>query len=309
MDAWDDDFTEPTEDERSARRILALAIGLINAQRPLTADQIRREYYPASMSDAAFRKTFQRDRGRLAMAGLSLRNAGVVDNAQTWEVDAEASFAKESELTSEDALTLDLLLLPLASDPSYPYARDLRFALAKIDRSFDGTSDASIPPEARRRDRNLSRLEDCMTARHLAKVKYTKADGTTVERVVAPYGFFFLRGNTYMVAARTDKDEAPHTYRLDRVVSAREQARSSFERPIDFDVRDFVLLPFQIGPMRYMATFEDKRGERRREWVSDQSIAAAWALSQGLTPVDPPELVDAWRSKIHCITGGKNGQS
>ncbi|MBR3224191.1 MAG: WYL domain-containing protein [Atopobiaceae bacterium] len=309
MDAFDDDFREPTEDERSARRVLALAIGLINAQRPLSTDQIRREYYPTDMSDGAFRKTFQRDRGRLAMAGLSVRNAGVMDDAQTWEVDAEASFAKESELTSEDALTLDLLLLPLASDPSYPYARDLRFALAKIDRSFDGTSEAAIPPEARRRDRNLSHLEDCMTARHLAKIKYAKASGVIVERVVAPYGFFFFRGNTYMVAARIDKDEPPHTYRLDRVISAREQARSTFERPVDFDVRDFILLPFQMGPSRYVATFENKRGERRQEWVSNQNIAAAWALSQGLTPLDPPELVGAWRAKIHGITGGTHGQS
>ena len=315
MGDWDDDFREPTEDEKTARRILALAIGLINARRPLTSTEIHHEFYPTDMSDATFRKTFLRDRGRLAMAGLVVRNAKKVDDVQTWEVDADSSFVSENHLTTEDALMLDILLLPLASDSSYPYARDLRLALAKIDRSFDGTSEAAIPPEARKRNNNISRLEDCMSAGHAARIGYQRADGSTVQRIVKPYGFFYLEPNTYMVAARTDVNEPPHTYRLDRVTQVSEQPKVSFVRPRDFDIRDFILLPFQIGKTRYDATFVAQDNTVIHEPVSDEDLAASWAITQGIKPLEPQSLVQAWHAKLqcitdyNCITGGNNGTS
>ena len=305
MDDWDDDFREPTEDDKTARRILALAIGLINSRRPLTSTEIHREFYPSNMSDATFRKTFLRDRGRLAMAGLVLRNGKRVDDVQTWEVDADSSFVSDNHLTTEDALMLDILLLPLASDSSYPYARDLRLALAKIDRSFDGTSEAAIPPEARKRNNNISRLEDCMSAGHAAKIGYQRADGTVVQRIVKPYGFFFLQPNTYMVAARTDVDEPPHTYRLDRVMRVIEQPKVSFVRPADFDVRDFIMLPFQIGDTLYEATFATADNTLIHEPVSNEDLAASWAITQGIKPLDPPSLTQAWHAKLQCITEDK----
>ncbi|MDO4539088.1 MAG: WYL domain-containing protein [Coriobacteriales bacterium] len=305
MDDWGDEFREPTETERSARRVLSLAIALINALRPLSSIEIHREFYP-EMSDATFRKTFLRDRERLVMAGLSLRNGPKVDDSQTWEVDEQSSFAKTNLITEMDALTLDILLLPLASDSSYPYARDLRLALTKIDRSFDGFSMASIPPEARKRNNNISRLEDCMTARHTAKISYMRADGTKTQRTVAPLGFFYLNNETYMVAMRTDEDtdERPHTYNLDRVLSVREQVRSTFIRPLDFDVRDYIVLPFQIGPTVYDASFKLSDGNRIHEPVSSESMAAAWAIAEGATPLSPASLVDAWRHQLMSIAEG-----
>lgn len=301
MDAWDDDFREPTRDEMSARRILALAVALINARRPLSTVELHREFYPQT-TDNTFRTMFLRDRERLAIAGLVLRQGPKVDDASTWVVDGESSFVKENLLSEQDALVLSALLLPLATDPSYPYSRDLRLALSKIDRSFDGTSMATIPPEARMRNANVSRLEDCMSASHLARISYRRADGSQVKRTVAPLGFFHLNGTTYMVASAEDGQEAPHTYNLNRVHTVREQARSSFTRPPDFDIRDFILLPFQIGEALYQATFVDDEGTERSESVSDESMAASWAIAEGLTPIRPASLVRAWREILWSWT-------
>lgn len=308
MGAWEEEFREPTEDERSARRVLAVAIALINARRPLSSVELHREFYPG-MSDATFRRTFQRDRQRLLLAGLALRRGPDVDDVSTWEVDGESSFVKENLLSEEDALVLDVLLLPLASDPSYPYARDLRLALTKIDRAFDGTSAAAIPPEARRRNNNISRLEDCMTARHTARISYVRADGSALERVIAPLGFFFLNGNTYMVAApqgRHGQLETPHTYNLDRVSSVREQTRSSFSRPADFDVRDYIVLPFQLGEPRYEGIFQQADGVLRSEPVHDEQMAASWAIAEGLRPIEPVSLVESWRRTLGRVEGEKS---
>jgi proteasome accessory factor B len=113
MDAWNDDFEEPTEDERSARRVLAVAIAFTNARRALSMPEIHREFYPG-LSDATFRRTFLRDRERLAMAGMFLESGPTVDGYSTWKVDEESSFVTENALSQEDALVLDLMLLPLA---------------------------------------------------------------------------------------------------------------------------------------------------------------------------------------------------
>ena len=313
MDAWDSDFREPTADEVSARRILSLAIALINARRPLTTTEIRREFYPMDMSDAAFAKTFARDRKQLLATGLVVcgnKKGANKQDVATWFVDADASFANESVLTAQDALLLDFLLLPLASDPSYPYARDLRLALAKIDRAFDGSSKAVIPPEARMRNNNISRMEECRAAGHAASITYKRADGSTVERVVAPYGFFCLLNNTYMVAANLDEPEdGPHTYRFDRVLSSKELPRRSFVIPDDFDVRDFIVLPFQIGEPLYYATFEDSKGTHRVEYVCDESMAASWAIAKGMRPVDPESLVLEWKRMLERAAGGKHGKA
>lgn len=306
MDAWDEDFREPTEDERSARRVLSVAIALINARRPLTMVEIHREFYP-EMSDPTFRKTFQRDRERLVLAGLSLCHGPKVDGMDTWVVDAESSFVRDNPLDEQDALVLDLLLLPLASDPAFPYARDLRLALNKIDRSFDGSSLAVIPPEARRRNNNISRLEDCMSSRHLARIRYRRQDGSETDRVVAPLGFFFLNASTYMVAAQVDgfgELVDPHTYNLDRMISVREQTRRGFLPPPDFDVRDFILLPFQIGDKLYTATFVSEDGVTRIEGVCDEGMAASWAIAQGLRPVEPTSLVERWHAQLEAAAKG-----
>lgn len=307
MDTWDDDFSEPTEDERTARRVLAVAIAFVNARRPLAMPEIQREFYPG-MTDATFRKTFLRDRERLALAGLVLRSGPTVDDRATWTVDEDSSFVSDNPLSQEDALVLDFMLLPLASDPSFPYSRDLRHALTKIDRSFDGTSRAYIPPEARKRNNNISRLEDCMTAGHAARVTYLRADGTKTQRTLAPYGFFFLHESTYMVAARLDDEtssvESPHTYNVDRVESVKELSKTTYSRPLDFDVRDYIKLPFQMGPTRYTATFELPDGHVILEPVNDQDVAVSWALSKGARPLDPPVLVDAWIDALRVAAKG-----
>lgn len=326
METWDDDFREPTEDEMSARRALALAIALTNTRRPMTTSEVRSDFYP-ELGLEAFRKAFRRDRTRLAAAGMLVRSIRTPMGEPAWQVDEEVSFARESQLTPEDALVLDCLLLPLASDPSQPYSRDLRHALQKIDRSFDGSSAAILPLEAHRRNNSLTRIESAMMRGHALRMDYVRADGSSTRRVVAPYGLFPLRDTTYMVAARLDDegkvlDQGPHTYNLDRAANVHELTRVSYEVPRDFDVRDFRILPFQMGDAIYTGVFfvpeervHDVRshatpgqvwktldeGARVEAAVSDEDAAAAWAIAEGVRPIAPTSLADAWRRKVQAF--------
>lgn len=324
MDVWDDDFREPTEDERTARRVVALAIALTNARRPVTTSHIRIDFYP-ELGDEAFRKAYQRDRARLGATGLSVVRHDLPTGEAAWQIDKDASFVGGSDLTPEDALYLDCLLLPLAADPTLPFAHDLRLALTKIDRSFSGDSVAPIPPEARVRNRQLERLETCLSHRHAARVSYERSDGSRTDRTIVPLGLFHLRSTTYLVASRlldqTDGKhlQEPHVYNLDRFHSVREIANKTYPMPPDFSVRDYIRLPFQLGPTIYEAEFCVPAGRltdvrksvaNRGIWrdengtmfvrlaVADEEAAGAWAIAEGLRPTMPESLVSEWNRRL-----------
>jgi proteasome accessory factor B len=293
------DFKEPSADERNARRMLSLAIALSNSRSPWPTSRIRADFY-SDLKDEAFKKAFSRDRTRLEAAGVTIKRCEGVGSDQEWlwSIDEGASYAADGCLDPDDALALDFLLLPIASNPAFPYASDLRVALAKIDRAFDGTSSAAIPPEARRRNVFLTRVEESLLDRHPIVVDYERADGTQLTRSLLPYGLFYLNGETYLVAAEEDIDSPAHTYNLVRVKSLKEQPGRSYEIPEDFDLRDFIRLPFQLGPIVYVAEFyEPNTGERQSHRVADESRAVAWAISEGLVPTKPKALVEAWKER------------
>ncbi len=319
MDTWDD-YTEPTEDERSARRIVALAVTLINARQPLSTERIRSEFY-TELGYEAFRKAFLRDRKRLATTGITVMREDLPTGQVGWTVDATSSYAEEGAISSEDALVLDCLLTPLASDPTFPYARDLHIALTKIDHSFSGSVVNPFPHEARKRNRQLERIEACLSLSCAIQIDYERSDGSTTTRVVAPLGLFPLRDTTYLVASRIADGnlEDPHVYNLDRMISVSEIRGTSFTPPENFDIRDYVRLPFELGESLYEATFHvpqmreaDVREHvgMRGAWssdgsasyisvsVADEDMAAAWALAEGVTPKQPQSLVSAWRERI-----------
>lgn len=311
------------ETDQQAQRLLDLSLAFVNATHPLSSSHLAKTYYP-SVAKNSFRKAFQRDREKLAICGLVIRRVNKQPDEPLWAVDEEASYAQTDALTPTEALTLDIALSPLASDRSFPYADDLRVALAKIDRSFGPDNVVRVSPEARFRGKVLPVAERCYAMQHAATMSYRREDGTTVERTIAIYGFFSLRDSTYVVAPQLGDTglvipDSIRTYRLDRFVLMREDKRISYVIPADFSVGDYVLLPFQMGPKLYQATFgltDDAlhrlgpsvsgRGELTKNngsyvWhidISSERDAAAWAIAEGLTPLGPASLRTTW---VHLL--------
>lgn len=319
-----------THDDERARRICSLALEFMNARAPLPTSTIARAHYPG-LRDDAFRKAFSRDRAMLAACGISLTEKRGADGEALWEADAESSFAQGAELAPADAAALELACRPLAEDPTFPLARELRLALAKVSRAFAETL-AVAAADGRPAPRGLAALRSCLTARHAARVSYVDAAGRTSERLIAPYAFFGLRGELYLVAALLDEDgrEVPghvRTYRVDRFERVSEEPGLSFEVPADFSVEDWRRLPFQMGPAAFDGVFlvdaahemDVRRAagaqgsfEPRGEglvWtvpVSDVDAAASWAVAMGLRPLAPEPLVSAWRRVLEgAMRGGR----
>jgi predicted DNA-binding transcriptional regulator YafY len=332
-----DSVLQPSNTDLEAQRILALAIALTNAPHPLPTSYFYENFY-AQREPEAQKKAFQRDRERLSQCGFILVRTELPGEQNLWSVD-QSSFATDHELSVADALALDVACLPLAADPSFPYAHDLRMALSKIDRSFSEVTAAKFPAEARVRLRTQDIVERCLSNHHAARINYTKASGEQVDRTVAVLGLFSLRNTPYMVAAQFENNgglSEPHNYNMSRIASVKEVSSLSYNIPAGFDVHDYLLLPFQIGTEHYNAQirvpaarvqeFMAIYGDKGRTipdttdvspskktgsvlWdvdVRDTRGAAAWCIAEGVVPVFPEDLRCAWKTILE--SGESDGQ-
>lgn len=312
-------YLKMTEDDLRAARVLTLAVKFFGTSRPVSSSTIWSDLYP-NLDEGSFKRQFLRDRELLESFGISIREVEGSDPDTLWRVDERNSYVGSDALDASDARMLYVLCHDMAFDQAFPYRDELRMALAKISRMYRGgitpQSDHSSPTE----HKLLAALIACMSNLHAADVTYTDAKGTTSKRTIAILGSFGLHGHTYFVASRIEPKgsltpDSVRTYRLDRFNRVRELHNLSYQIPLDFSVRDYERLPFQIGDSIGTARFlvagvESKQLSRAMSihgtlhmeseapvWdvpFSDTQLAASWAIGSGIVPIGPQALVDAW---------------
>lgn len=313
-----------TKDDERARRICSLALAFMNAGAPIPSSDVARDFYPGLSADS-FRRAWSRDRTVLAACGVVVLERPNPGEESSWSVDEESSYPDGAEIGAMEAAVLEIACQPLIEDPSFPLAGELRFALAKLTRAFAEPS----PLRATRRDeaRPLAALRDALTEGCAARISYRDARGRKSERLVAPYAFFGLRRELYLVAGRLRDDGSvveggTRTYRVGRVDRACAVADVPVSIPPDFSVDDWRRLPFQMGETTAVARLEvpvDREKDVRRAagangtffslggrtiWeveVSSIADAASWSVAEGVVPIGPAELVAAWRGVLEGV--------
>lgn len=237
-------------------RIVNLALFVAGAPCPVTAEECRRvEGYAAGQSRIAFEQMFERDKRELRAAGLVLE-VDRTASPETYQLDREATFAAPLAFSAEELLLLRAAGASLLSDPAFPYGQDLRFALAKLLSSSPDLPPAA-PLSALTADENpesqavlVATLTGAAETRKRVSFTYTNVSGSTARREVEPYGLFAQEGRWYLVG----RDVAADALRvftvpkmLDAAVDTSRPRHADFQPPGDFDVRSWMLMPFQYG--------------------------------------------------------------
>ncbi|NTW28275.1 MAG: WYL domain-containing protein [Coriobacteriia bacterium] len=233
-------------------RLVNLALYFAASTRPVTAEQIRTEVigYPADQDEAAFLRMFERDKEDLRQAGLTIDS----DEQGRYLLDRSATFAAPLDLSAEEAAVVRIAGSALLGDPSFPFAKDLRLALAKISA---GLGEGTPPSVSHLADENpekqgasVAQIADAAGRCKRMTFDYTNSYGATAGREVEPYGLFLHEGRWYLVGRDTSADSI-RTYTVARAdnitVNAGRPKSADFTRPEDFDVRTFVCFPFQYG--------------------------------------------------------------
>ncbi len=233
-------------------RLVSLAIFFADARGTVTAEQARTQVagYPADQDEIAFIRMFERDKDDLRRAGLTI----ISDDVGNYRLDTTATFSAPIDLSPGEAAAVEVAGSALVADPSFPYAGDLRLALAKIAQEFaervPGTAARLADEDPDGQGRAVAALSAACTAGKRVMFDYTNSGGTRRTRAVEPYGLFLHDGRWYLVGRDTDAD-ALRTFTVSRMegLSANSAAPRTrdFERPEDFDVATFVRLPFQYG--------------------------------------------------------------
>ena len=319
-------------DDNAAHRILNLLFMLNISRTPLSTEQIidaDELGYTSSNRDSSLKK-FRRDREKLAEHGIVIREIREDGARETessrWAIDRKATQADLGLILQEDAEALIDAIDEHLERSDIPY----RAALERIRRKVSQGAGvlpraAEIPSDRGGQGAANPALKVIWTAfslRQKLPLVYRDAKGRESRRTVSIFGIFTLEGNCYFVG--DDGTGSCKTFRADRVTRTL-LPRGTYRIPPDFDVCDYLFLPFDFAPgdgvvatFRFdrLATDEEIRmvtrgrgalersGEETRWRVQARSLtaAAAWALSHQtplrIVPEGPRELIDAWDELI-----------
>ncbi|MBA4370652.1 MAG: hypothetical protein C0418_03620 [Coriobacteriaceae bacterium] len=235
-------------------RLVNLAMYFASSTGTVTRHDVRAHVagYPKEQDEGAFLRMFERDKDDLLAAGLVL-NFEDVDGEPGYRLDRRRTYGAAVDLTAEEAATLRAVGTALVADPGYPWAEELRLALAKlmpepVTGAAAGSAVADEDPNAQ--GARVAVLSTAADARKTVTFTYTTSADVTAERTVDPYGLFLRDGRWYLVGHDHERG-AERTFTVSRMLDARANAAkprsADFERPPGFDVGGYERLPFQYG--------------------------------------------------------------
>lgn len=192
-------------------RLLNLTALLLDAARPLTAEQIREQLDGYPRDRASFRRAFERDKDELRSMGIPLRVEkvpGTLPAADGYRIPPEEYALRDPGLTTDELAALHLAasavqveglpttegLLKLGGLVTDPASRDI------------GVHVAPLPA-----DPNLSALFGAVAARRPVTLTYHGE-----ARTIDPYRLEFQRGRWYVTGYDHLRDDE-RNFRLDRI--------------------------------------------------------------------------------------------
>jgi predicted DNA-binding transcriptional regulator YafY len=330
------------KDTEKLIRQLSLISYLMAARRPVTAAEIRRdvEGYSA-MNEDAFARRFYADRSELESLGIALTVEKPLDaqaEQETYSLPPENFYLPPIAFTDRELAALATALQLL--DGEFAYAEPLRLALQQI--SWGRPSPLEAPEQrtvalaitgaagGHEISQRLAKIENAIFRRKTITFDYYTMERDELgTRRVDPYMLLYQGGQFYLVGYSHERG-AIRIFRLSRIrgkIGYASKAEHDFERPRDFDPRDYVnRVPWQFGEPVATARI---RISGRIAWQIERHFGrygevcaaaegsdivfatpyasarqlVAWVLGLGenATVLEPPELVAELRARLKLL--------
>ncbi|MFN8175033.1 MAG: WYL domain-containing protein [Solirubrobacteraceae bacterium] len=328
------------KDTEKLIRQLSLISYLMAERRPVTAPEIRRDVEGYSgMNEDAFARRFYADRSELESLGIQLTierpQDGIVEQ-ENYSLAPENFYLPAVEFSDEELAALQTALTLL--DGEFAYAEPLRLALQQLSwgrprpDQAPGQGSVALAITASAGGHELSlRLAKIETAIFRRKTitfeYYTMERDATGMRKVDPYLLLFQGGQFYLVGRAHERDGI-RVFRLSRIsgkVAYASKAEHDFQRPEDFDPRDYAnRIHWQYGDAaataeiwvaeriawqverhfgRYGEMREADGGRVLSTPYANQRAIASWVIGLGehARVVGPPALAKDVRARVRRI--------
>jgi proteasome accessory factor B len=244
---------------KKAERVLDLIAFLLNANHPVTFEEIQNAFpddYTEGAEEAIARK-FERDKADIFELGLPLRYKDQDDlEVGGYIIDRDKYAMPELSLAPEELAMLFMVGTAVLDMDSSPFSRDLVLALNKIGFAADTRNQAEYSglralPNSRlegvgalRKKEYLENLHRAITSKKTVVLFYHSLwrDEKT-QRKVDPYGLVCQRGTWFLVGHCHLRD-AIRVFNIDRItgleVNRFKPKSSDFEFPADLKLSDYV---------------------------------------------------------------------
>jgi proteasome accessory factor B len=202
-------------------RLMNLTAALLDAERPLTADDIAERVVGYASGKEAFRRTFERDKDELRQLGIPITMAtipGSYPEEQGYRVDRDAYELPDPGLAPDELAALRLALQAVRVGEQSGDGSEALWKLGGIVEAGPteergraaAVAVASLPP-----DPSLVPLFSAVLERRVARFSYTSSTAVA-DREVEPWRLEYRRGRWYLTAFDRDREEE-RNFRLDRI--------------------------------------------------------------------------------------------
>lgn len=225
---------------RKAERLLNLTIALLSARGYLTKHDIRERVAGyAGLSDAAFERSFERDKDELRNSGITI---SVGQNAEWASEEAGYRILRsEFELPAIDLTPEEAAVVAVATRAwsQADFAASTVTAAHKL--ALDVNHDAPLAhwdPNVTVPEAVFGPFMDAVSTHTVVRFDYRNSRGESAQRVLEPWGLSQSRGAWYVTGYdRTVRER--RTFKLDRVIGTPRLTGSAhaFALPDDFDMR------------------------------------------------------------------------
>ncbi|MFN2389183.1 MAG: helix-turn-helix transcriptional regulator [Actinomycetota bacterium] len=218
-------------------RVINLIIALLEAPRPLTAEDIRARVggYDRS-SHEAFRRTFERDKETLRAMGIPLElrpSDPFSDQADAYTIPKSSYYLPDLDLEPDEVAALRI-----AADALLGAGDAAGSAFLKL------ATDDPIGPVAGPRivwgadlaaeEPLLAPIHAALLERRPVRFDYPSAAGDTASRTLHPYGLVHRKGRWYVVGLDPARSDI-RSFRLSRIAGDLETLDGGYEIPTGFD--------------------------------------------------------------------------
>lgn len=285
---------------RRIERLINLIAALLETSHPLTAEDIRDQIagYDQATPEA-FRRAFERDKEALRALGIPLElrpTDPFREHADGYIIPKDAYYLPELDLEPDE-----LAALTIASRIVLDARESAGAGLMKLSMTDEASpllpGRLSWGADVAAEQPVISPLYSAILDRVPVGFAYEAANGQTTNRTVHPYALTHTRGNWYLVALDTEKEE-PRTFKASRIKSSITRLQGTYQIPKDFDVGDHVSRePWQAGEEPVEAEI---RFDANMRWWAEQNLGIHESTdgSEGSLvvklPVSNPDAFISW---------------
>lgn len=234
---------------RRIERLINLIAALLDAPRPMTAEEIREQIAGYDQTDKEnFRRTFERDKKELRDLGIPIETVETSawgDDPEGYIIPKDKYYMPEIDLDDDE-----LAALRIVADVALGAGDQARAGFRKL--SSDQETSAWNAPhlvwgaDVAAEQPLLGPLFAALVDRSPVSFGYVTGDGSRSRRHVEPYSLVHRRGHWYLIGRDVDRD-APRSFKVSRIERV-QRGDGSYEIPGDFDLDAHTALePWEVG--------------------------------------------------------------